>query len=169
MLEVTRLPAQGMVTLRADLSDPRVADALAGVGLSVPDRLRLAGRSDHGAAWFSPDELLLFVADARDVAWRLGQALHGTHHLVYDVTDQRTSFAIRGPAAREVLAKLTPADVHPDALPDGMVRRSRLGQIAAAFWIEDGAARVISFRSTADYMEALLRQSAADGAVGVFG
>ena len=42
-----------------------------------------------------------------------------------------------GVKSRELMAKLTPADLHPDVFGLGMFRRSRLGQVAAAFWLEN--------------------------------
>ncbi|EYD77037.1 Sarcosine oxidase gamma subunit [Rubellimicrobium mesophilum DSM 19309] len=118
----------------------------------------------------SPDELLLFVArdEVGAAVARLSEALAGTHHLVTDVSDLRVCLRLDGPEVREVLAKLTPADLHPDVFGPAMVRRSRLGQVAAAFWLEGEGARVVCFRSVGDYMLALLRQSAVDGAVGFF-
>jgi len=171
MAEVRLLDPMGMVTLRGDLADPALRQAVQDVaGVPVPDRLRIEGNSGRGAAWMAPDELLLFLsrADAPEAQRRLAAALEGTHHLVADVSDLRVGLAIDGPDAREVLAKLSPADLHPDAFGPGVFRRTRFGQIAGACWWEGDGARVICFRSVADYALALFRQSAADGAVGYF-
>ena len=171
MAEVTVSAPLGMIGLRGDLSDERLRAAVQEVaGVGVPDRLRIEGTSDRGAAWMSPDELLLFVArdEVGAAVARLSEALAGTHHLVTDVSDLRVCLQLDGVEAREVLAKLTPADLHPDPFGPGVIRRSRLGQVAAAFWLEGNGARVICFRSVGDYMLALLRQSAVDGAVGFY-
>jgi sarcosine oxidase subunit gamma len=171
MAEVTVSAPLGMIGLRGDLSEERLRAAVQDVtGVGVPDRLRIEGTSERGAAWMSPDELLLFVPrdEVGAAVARLSEALAGTHHLVTDVSDLRVCLRLDGPEAREVLAKLTPADLHPEAFGPGVVRRSRLGQVAAAFWLEGEGARVICFRSVGDYMLALLRQSALDGAVGFF-
>jgi sarcosine oxidase subunit gamma len=171
MAEVTFAPPMGMIGLRGDLSDEGLRGAVAGLtGTEVPERLRIEGTSERGAAWMSPDELLLFVPreEVGAAVARLSEALAGTHHLVTDVSDLRVGLRIEGPEAREVLAKLTPADLHPDAFGPGIVRRSHLGQVAAAFWLEGQGARVVCFRSIGDYALALLRQSAADGPVGYY-
>jgi sarcosine oxidase subunit gamma len=170
MAEVERRPAPGMIALRGELGSPALCAALEGLGLAVPDRLRLAGGLDRGAAWMSPDELLLFLPrdEMAGALARLAEALAAEHYLAADVSDMRALIRV-APPAREVLAKLAPVDLHPAALPAGMFRRTRLGQVAAAFWLDaDGAAHVLCLRSVADYAERLLAQSAADGAVGIF-
>lgn len=171
MTDVTRSEPLGMIALRGALSDERLRAAVQAVtGVPVPDPLRIEGTSAQGAAWMSLDELLLFVTRDQIAAAvaRLDEALAGTHHLVLDVSDLRAVLRIDGLAAREVLAKLTPADLHPEAFGPGAFRRTHLGQVAAAIWLEGQGARVLCFRSVADYALALLRQSAADGAVGFF-
>lgn len=171
MADVSITPPLGMVTLRGDLSDDRLRAAVTDVaGTPVPERLRIEGGSARGAAWMSPDELLLFLprGEAAPALARLSEALAGTHHLALDVSDLRLCLALDGPDAREVLAKLAPADLHPDAFGAGHFRRTRLGPVAAGIWLEGQGARIICFRSVADYALALLRQSTADGAVGFF-
>ncbi|MBP1805563.1 sarcosine oxidase subunit gamma [Rubellimicrobium aerolatum] len=169
---VTRMGPLGMVSLRGDLGEERLRVTVSALtGTAMPGRLRIEGTSGRGAAWMSPDELLIFLPpeEAPAAVRRLSEELEGLHHLVADVSAMRVGLRLDGPGAREVLAKLSPADLHPDAFGPGVVRRSRLGQVAAAFWLEGDGARVICFRSMGDYALALLRQSAKDGAVGYFG
>jgi sarcosine oxidase subunit gamma len=67
------------------------------------------------------------------------------------------------------MAKLAPADLNPDSFTLGDFRRTRLGQVAAAFWMRDeDTFEVICFRSVADYTFDLLAASAKAGAVGHF-
>ncbi|TNC63216.1 sarcosine oxidase subunit gamma [Rubellimicrobium roseum] len=171
MVEVTLSAPLGMISLRGDHGDAALREAVTAVtGTAFPERLRIEGTSERGAAWMSPDELLIFVPRDEAVAAvaRLSEALAGVHHLVADVSDMRVCLRLDGPGAREVLAKLSPADLHPEAFGPGTFRRSRLGQLAAGFWLEGEGARVICFRSLADYALALLRQSGRDGAVGYY-
>jgi sarcosine oxidase subunit gamma len=161
----------GQITLRGDLSDATLrATVEALTGQPVPDRLRINGTSERGAAWMSPDELLLFLPrdEVTPALQRLHADLAGTHHLAVDVSDLRACIALDLAEAREILAKLSPADLHPAAFGPGDFRRTRLGQLAAGIWLEGQGARVVCFRSVADYALALLRQSAADGAVRFF-
>lgn len=168
-LTVTLAPPPGMIALKGDLSDPALREAVAQEALGVPDRLTIRGGIEQGAAWMAPDELLLFVprGDATAVMARLSERLAEAHHLLADVSDLRVAIRLEG-AAREVLGKLTPADLHPDAFSERAFRRSRLGQVAAAFWLDGSGATVLCFRSVADDLLALLRQSASDGPVGYF-
>lgn len=157
----------GMIGLRGDLADERLRAVVAEVAGGMPDRLGIVGGLARGAAWMSPDELLLFVApgEVGPVLIRIGEALAGTHHLALDVSDLRVAIRLIGPA-RETLGKLSPADLSPGAFSPGVMRRSRLGQVAAAFWLEGEGAHVLCFRSVGLYLLALLRRSAADGPVG---
>lgn len=170
MVEVAFAPLMGMASLRGDLASASLRAAVAAVAGEVPERGRLSGTSERGAAWMSPDELLVFLPReaVADALARLSKALAGEHHLLLDVSDLRACVRLDGPGWREVLGKLSPADLHPDAFGPGMVRRSHLGPIAAAFWAEGQGARVLCFRSVADHALLLLRRSAADGAVGYF-
>lgn len=156
---------RGMVTLRGDLGSAGLKKAVKEVaGVAVPDIRRAEFSGDRGALWMSPDELLVLVphAEADDAAGALGKALKGTHHLAVNVSDARAVFRISGEGWREVLAKLTPADLHPDAFGQGEVRRTRLAQVAAAVWMS-GEDRVdlVCFRSVAKYVFDVL-SSAAD-------
>ncbi|MEM8577460.1 MAG: sarcosine oxidase subunit gamma family protein [Pseudomonadota bacterium] len=169
--EVTKLGLQGMLTLRGDLADGTLRAAaaeVAGAPVPGPGEISLAG--DAGLAWMSPDELLLLCphAEAAERAARLEVALEGTHSLVANVSDARALFALRGPHAAEVLAKLAPVDVARFA--PGMFRRTRLAQIPAAFWRpEPELFHIITFRSVARYAFDVLHTAAAPGSeVGAF-
>ncbi|MFV0359184.1 sarcosine oxidase subunit gamma [Tropicimonas sp.] len=170
---IAEMPLPGMVTLRADLDDPQVAGAVQrALGCPLPDRRRIVWAGEYSVAWMSPDELLLLVPHDRSeaVVAELGAALAGLHHLAVDVSDARALFRVDGTAARDVLARLCPADLLPAAFGPGEMRRTRLGQIAAAFWMrEDGAILVLCFRSVAQYAFDLLSDAAASGPTGVFG
>lgn len=167
---VRDLGLRGMITLRGEVA------AMAGIcvdltGAAMPGMGRIEQAGDKALAWMSPDEVLIMVPhDAVSEALaRIAAALNGTHHLAADVSDARALIGVTGPDAREVFAKLAPADLHPASFGPGQFRRSRLGQVAAAFWLDaDGQFSVICFRSVADYTFALLAQSALDGPVDFF-
>lgn len=172
-VRVAEAGLRGMVTLRADLADARVRKAVKAVtGAEVPATRRATFAGDRGALWMSPDELLLLLphAEGQTAVAALSQALDGVHHLAAEVSDARAVFRLTGDldAVREVLAKLTPADMSPGAFAEGEVRRTRLGQVAAAFWIEDGGVTLVCFRSVARYVFDLLSNAAASGRVGFF-
>ena len=138
-------------------------------GVAFPGRNEAQSKGPRALLWMSPDELMLVVphADAGGAAKSLVAALGDMHSLVVDVSDARAVFTLEGEAARlrEVLAKLSPADLRPGALPVGTVRRTRLAQVPAAFWFaEDGRVSLVCFRSVAGYVFDLLSNAAQPGA-----
>ncbi len=161
----------GMVTIRGALATiaPAVTEA---TGLEIPARGAITGDGPQ-LAWMSPDELMLLCdyGEAGRLTAALEAALAGQHALVVDVSDARAVFRLEGSGAREVLAKLTPADLAPGILEPGMMRRTRLAQVPAAFYMT-GPERfeIIAFRSVAQYVFDLLKISARPGGeVGLFG
>jgi sarcosine oxidase subunit gamma len=160
-----------MITLRGDLATDSLRDVctqITGQGLPGPGQANVDGET--GVLWMSPDELLVLVPHAQvgDAIARIDTALAGQHHLAVDVSDARSLFAVEGPAAREVIAKLCPVDMAPAAFGPGSFRRTRMAQISAAVWMEaDETLRVICFRSVARYAQDLLSTAARAGPVGV--
>lgn len=165
---VTEAPPRGMITVRADLDLVAVREILAEQGLMVPDMTQTGGGPAGSVLWMSPDELLVLCDydDAARLADDLAHALSDLHALVANVSDARAMFRLTGKTAdlRNVLAKLTPADLRPKALSVGEVRRTRLAQVPAAFWFpSEDAVQVICFRSVKDYAFELLSNSATEG------
>ena len=165
----------GMITLRGDLGSGVMAKAVdKALGLAIPALSRIEpakGVCQGQSAWMSPDELLLIMPYGQVGAAliSLTAGLEGQHYLAQDVSDARALISISGPDAlvREVMAKVTPADLHPDRFKTGDFRRSRLAQAAGAFWMpEAGRINVVCFRSVATYVFDLL-SAAADPASAV--
>ncbi|MEM7519933.1 MAG: sarcosine oxidase subunit gamma family protein [Pseudomonadota bacterium] len=161
LVSIHELGPVGMITLRGDLSDKGLMKAVKAVaGVDVPGQRAAAFEGDSGAVWMSPDELLVLCAYA-DVPSKLAglqERLSGMHALAVNVSDARAVFELRGAAVRDVLAKVAPVDLSPEAMPPGMPRRTRFAQVPAAFWlVAEGHARVICFRSVTQYMLDLLR------------
>lgn len=160
LIEITESGPQGMISLRGDLADAAVQNAATETAaLDMPDMRGASSVGEAAILWMSPDELMVLCPYAH-VATALSQmntTLKGTHALAADVSDARAVFHLKGQAIREVLAKITPADMRASALPVGELRRTRLAQVAAAFWLEsETEARLICFRSVAGYVFELL-------------
>ena len=158
---------QGMITLRGDLSAAKLGKAVkAACGVDVPSPRTAAIKGDNGVAWMSPDELLILCPHEKieNTLASLTKALAGSHHLAVDVSAARASFRVEGPRAREVLAKLSPVDLSPDAFGPGDFRRTRMAQVPAALWeAETDVMQVICFRSQARYVFDLLCVAAQPG------
>lgn len=160
LVEVREIGPQGMITLRGDLSAPKVIAAVTDLtGLEMPNVRAANSAGDTGLLWMSPDELLVLVPyrQAPAAVDRLTAALDGQHVLVVNVSDMRALFQLRGTQLRDVLAKLAPVDFAPEAFPAGELRRTRFAQVAAGVWLlDDTSARIFCFRSVAGYMFNLL-------------
>ena len=169
LIRITENGPRGMITVRGDLSSAKLEKAVVTTaGLSMPARSGAVIGGERGLCWMSPDELLFLLphADAAGAVAALTSALTGEHALVVDVSDARASFVLEGEGRliRETLAKLTPADVRPEALSVGTMRRTRLAQVAAAvFFSSETRAELICFRSVAGYVFGLLKHAAAPG------
>lgn len=153
----------GMITLRAKRDVPGLAEAFAGLGLSLPDQRRIVAQGGRHAGWMGPDEYLIVLpyAEVNAALASLAASLAGQHHLAVNVSDARAVFRIEGPKADQVLRKLSPVDM--DRLAPGELRRSRAAQVAAAFWAEEGGFTLVCFRSVASYVMGLLQTSAQPG------
>jgi len=160
---------QGMITLRGDLASDRLSAAVQqATGLALPATRQAVTSGDFGVLWMSPDEVLVLCPydQSTEITAKLTSHLADVHALAVDVSDARAVFVLSGADAhvREVLAKIAPVDLHPDSLAIGELRRTRMAQVAAAFWIKaPGEAQVVCFRSVAGYMFDLLSTSARTG------
>jgi sarcosine oxidase subunit gamma len=155
---------RGMITVRGELGAATLKRAVKKVtGFEVPPKGGIFVENDQGVAWVSPDELLVLVPYelAQAHAATLSDALQIMHHLAVNISDSRALFTLAGAGAREVLAKLCPADLAPQKFTGGQFRRTRLAQVAAAIWISgEDQISIICFRSVAQYVFELLRQAA---------
>ncbi len=166
-------PLSGMVTLKADLADPAVGAAVQaalGVAAPAPRKATFGEDPERAALWMAPDELMLLCAyaEAATVAARLEEALGEAPRLVEVASDARARFRLTGPGAREVLAKGAPVDLHAAVFGPGDLRRTRLAQVAVAFWQTDAQPErfeLVCFRSYAPYVWRWLKESAEPGAL----
>lgn len=167
IVTIRELGPQGMITLRGELSAAQVKKAAKDVaGVKHAGRGQANMDGERGICWMSPDELLVLCpyAEVSAALAQMQDTLADTHALVANVSDARAMFEISGPHARDVMAKLAPVDFAPDAFVPGQFRRSRLAQVPAAFWMtDDGAFRIICFRSVARYVFDLLSVAAQPG------
>lgn len=164
---VRQVTDQGMITVRGDLKSKKIATVLkSATGVTMPPQMGANVSASNGILWMSPDEAMVLVdmADAPAQAVKMAADLSKTHALVVDVSDARAVFEVEGADVRDVLAKLAPIDTHPDVLKPGMLRRTRIAQVACAVWMPTSTtARIICFRSVADYMFGVLSVASKSG------
>lgn len=163
---------QGMITVRGDFASQGFKDAIKKLTGRVPPAQRTVNECKDGrkVLWMSPDELMIVTeyASVNDDLAKLTEALAGEHALAVNVSDARAMFRVSGDLAREVIGKLSPVDM--GAFATGELRRTRLAQVAAAFWLtEAGEFELVCFRSVAQYVFDLLSVAAQEGSeVGVY-
>lgn len=166
---VTRAADRGMITLRGDLASAKLKRAVkSATGHAIPKAGKIAGSGTKGVVWMSPDELLVMVPydTVADVWAQIAADMGDAHHLAADVSDARAVFTVSGANAQEVLARVCPVDLHRDSFAVGDFRRTRLAQIAAAFWKHDTGFDVVCFRSVGDYAQGVLQRSTQGQATG---
>lgn len=166
LVEIEALPPQGQILLRCEVSDDYRARLTGLLGLGFPEPLKATTEGDRALLWMSPDELLLMLpyGEVPGMLARLEETFPNWILLAADVSDMRAHFRLRGPHLRDVLSKLTPADMAPGGGAPGTVRRSRLAQVAAGYWLRGGQeAQVFVFRSVADYAVRVLSAAAEPG------
>ena len=168
-VKVTEAGLRGMITLRGDLECAAIKNAVKSViGLGVPSMRKIEAGDLGVIAWMSPDELLLMVDydQAEPLVSKLQELLAGAHFMAVNVSDARATFILEGAGAREVLAKGAPVDLSTEAFGKGEVRRSRIGQLAAAFWTLDGETfEVVCFHSFGAFMFDWLSNAAREGSL----
>ena len=157
----------GMLTIRGDTTAASFAKPVKSVtGISIPGQRMIGEKDGRALGWMSPDEFLLVCPheEADELVEKLSAKLKGHHHLAVNVSDARAVFDIEGPHAREVLAKVCPVDLEPGVFEPGELRRTRLAQVPAAFWMTGPESfRLVCFRSVARYVFDVLSLGAQDG------
>ncbi|NIZ10656.1 sarcosine oxidase subunit gamma [Pseudooceanicola sp. HF7] len=174
-VRIAEAPMRGMITLRGDLSSSMMRNGATKVtGCDMPGQRQISLGEDRVIAWMSPDELLVGMplSETAEALETLAGTFTDPAFSAVDVTHARAAFTLTGEDAlvREVLAKLAPVDMSPEAFPEGSFRRTRLAQVPAAFWMpEPGRAELVCFRSVAGYVFSILSDAAReDGIVGLY-
>ncbi|GAA1634782.1 sarcosine oxidase subunit gamma [Georgenia ruanii] len=131
------------VALRTEPGTPG-GDALeAALGAVLPRRVGEVTEGPGGlfVLWLAPDEFLAVAPDEADsgvltteYAARLAAALGDRRGQVVDLSANRTTLELSGPAARWVLDKACRLDLHPRVFPVGAALATQLGATPAILW-----------------------------------
>ena len=152
------LPFLSMVGVRVEPGSPAFARLGERLGAPLPEvcgRVTSSGR--RSALWLGPDEwLVVSEPDAGDggdaLVAELRDALAGDPGSVIDVSANRTTLVLSGPAARETLEKSCPADLHPRSFGPGTAVTTTLGPVPVLLWqTGETSYRVLPRSSFADY------------------
>ncbi|WP_251096448.1 sarcosine oxidase subunit gamma family protein [Streptomyces sp. Caat 7-52] len=153
---LTERPFVTMVNLRVDPASDAAVRIGKTLGAPLPRQCgHTTASGPHTLAWLGPDEwLVLSHADATTVAGELREALAADPGSVVDVSANRTTLELSGPAARQVLEKGCPLDLHPRAFGPGRAVSTTVGPVAVLLWQVDDtpAYRLFPRSSFADYL-----------------
>lgn len=148
-----------LLNLRGQPDDAAFLDAVeSAFGVALPlEANRWSGQGAKAALWLGPDEWLLMAPDAEatTVEDAIRAALPDDPWLsVVDLSHNFVGISLAGPAARDVLTKGCPLDLHPRAFPAGacaqtILAKSRvlLGQVDESprfeLWVRNSFARYV--------------------------
>jgi sarcosine oxidase subunit gamma len=149
------VPFLGMVAVRVTPGSPASARLTERLGTGLPERCgSVTSSGPHSALWLGPDEWLIVTeADGGELADRLRNALGSDPGSVVDVSANRTTLELSGPAARETLEKGCVVDLHQRSFAPGTAVATTLGPVPVLLW-QTGATtyRVLPRASFADYV-----------------
>jgi sarcosine oxidase subunit gamma len=153
---LTERPFVTMVNVRVDPASEAADRIGKTLGAPLPRRCGdTAVSGPHTVAWLGPDEwLVLSQAAPAAVTAELKEALAGDPGSVVDVSANRTTLELSGPAARQVLEKGCPLDLHPRAFGPGRAVSTTVGPVPVLLWQVDDepAYRLFPRSSFADYL-----------------
>lgn len=151
-----RIAPRALVNLRSDPAAEHLAALGQALGADLPRTPnRWNGSATTAVVWLGPDEWLVIAADgsAPDIEARLRAAGSADPWLAAtDVSHNYTGLLLSGSAAREVLAKGCPLDLHPRSFSAGQCAQSLLA----------GARMLLRAGPGSNRFEILVRNSFAD-------
>jgi sarcosine oxidase subunit gamma len=158
-------PFLTMVSIRVEpASDPsRAIEATLGTDLPQHcGEVSIGPDRTQAVLWMGPDEwLVVSEADAETLVGGLRTAAGDGRAQVVDVSANRTVIELSGSAAREVLEKGCPTDLHPRAFADGTAITTTLARVPVVLWKIDGTRfQVMPRASLARYVAAWLLDAA---------
>ncbi|KAE8764163.1 sarcosine oxidase subunit gamma [Georgenia thermotolerans] len=137
------VPFLTQVALRAEPGTPGGDAVEAALGAALPRRVGevTAGAGGLAVLWLAPDEFLAVAPDeaesgvlTTEYAGRLAAALGERPGQVVDLSANRTTLELSGPAARSVLDKGCRLDLHPRVFPVGAAVATQLGATPVILW-----------------------------------
>lgn len=153
------LPLAGCVNLRLDPRDhAALAAASSAFGMAAlpPAPNTWVAAPGLEILWQAYDEWLLVTTDAKRSALEtaLRNALHGSHHALTDVSDQRAAFELSGPHTWDVLQKGCAVDLHPRVFTELACVQTALARVRVTLrrMNEPATCQVLVERSYAQYL-----------------
>lgn len=156
-------PFVTMVNIRVEPGSDTARRIEGVLGTGLPEKCGdVTGEGAHSVLWLGPDEWLVVSQAAPEslVASLQSAAVDGRAQIV-DVSANRTVVEVSGRAAREVLEKGCPSDLHPRAFADNAAITTTLARVPVLLWkIDAHTFRVMPRASLAQYVAAWLLDAA---------
>jgi sarcosine oxidase, subunit gamma len=159
------LPFLAMVGVRVDPDSAAGARLGRRLGTDLPRSCGpVASAGAHSVLWLGPDEWLVVSDTEPDVLVAdLHDALAGDAGSVVDVSANRTTLELSGPAARLTLEKGCPVDLHPTSFGPGRAVATTLASVPLLLWQTGPTTyRVLPRASFADYVARWLLDAATE-------
>lgn len=161
-VQLRELPFVTMVSVRVDPNGMAAVALERALGTALPRTVgQVAEHGHHFVLWLGPDEwLVISEEEPASLHATMSAAVAGSHAAVVDVSSNRTVLELTGTAAREVLAKGCPTDLHPRALQPGMAVVTTLARVPLLLWqVDADTYRLLPRSSFADYTARWLQDS----------
>ena len=156
-------PFLTMMSIRVEPGSDVARKIEAVLGTGLPQHCgEVSAQGAHTVLWLGPDEWLVVSATTPEAL--LGSLQTGAgdgRAQIVDVSANRTVLEISGSAARDVLEKGCPTDLHPRAFADGTAITTTLARVPVLLWKIDATRfRVMPRASLARYVAAWLLDAA---------
>ncbi|MEU6661922.1 sarcosine oxidase subunit gamma family protein [Streptomyces sp. NPDC046821] len=141
-LRARELPFLTQLSLRVRPGTPAAAAVEASLGITLPGPSRSEMAGDVKALWLGPDEWLLVAPEGQQdvLVEQLREAIGEEFATVTDVSAQRTTLALSGPLAREVLAQGCAIDLDGRVTPVGSCLTTLLAQAPVTLVVREESA-----------------------------
>lgn len=159
--ELNQVDGRSMVRLRVR---PSSADA-AGRALQLPQQALQWQGEDPKACWLGPDQWLLTsdTKPAKDIISHIDSTLSGQLYAATDMSSHHVCFALKGPAARTLLAMGCGIDMHRSAFTPGQCVRTHFAKVLLFIVVvEDNSFDLYVDRSHARYLNDWLLNAGED-------
>jgi sarcosine oxidase subunit gamma len=135
-VSLREVPFLTMVSVRAVPGSASAAALGKVLGAPLPEQVgETSTAGEQTTLWVGPDEwLVVSTAPARPLVAALSVALGYARGDIVDVSANRTALELTGAAARSVLEKGCPADLHPGAFDTGTAITTTLGPVPLLLW-----------------------------------
>jgi sarcosine oxidase subunit gamma len=154
-VRISETPFLSMVGLRVRPGSAAAERVETALGVALPARCGSVSTGEScSVLWLSPDEFLIVSADGPAHLTRAAvEALEGEPGSAVDLSANRTTFALAGPKAREVLEKGCALDLHPREFAVGAAYVTLLGPVPVILWrVEEELYRILPRSSYADFL-----------------